>query len=1213
MYQARILDKDRQLKAILPGVRWHYNRRINEATDVSIYIPRETIDEVIAQDHALYGFFAPSQPLVVQAKPKKAKPNKAQYAEIAAFIQIYKGDVLKASGKIVGRTLGQVVTVFAATEEILLESNLTPAQYGKVWDGWDLADVARDLLDGWQTLRVKAQEQWQDRMVASSNVDLTTDPGLVMLAKRASGQYYDSGYITLVFNKSEIPHFKSWDRVRWSADSDGTGGTVQTTIQWSSNGTSFTTPFDGGLPEEIGLYVGGDHDQIWVRINLTTKDTESPDPEDNPVGVTPTVFSCELIARTEGKLAVGSIPSVADATVKGLSADHASALQVLVQACEQVGWEFSVWNGALNIAEALGVDRTKDFVFRAGTNIEIQTLGDGDDELCNVLTAYGPGQGINRMEITLRDEASIAEFGEYPLAMEFDAEKLDDLQDKAQEFLDEHNSPKTQFEVFVAFDHDREPDYGLGDKVRVADPETGIVTTARIMSEAREYGASGLTVNLELGKPSFTLSQVIGKPKDGKDGEPGPPGPPGKPGQPGEPGQPGQSVKLVYSRNMVRPSTPAPSPDVPAGWSDMVDLAPGSGPLWGSVGTRTGTSGDWTWQIPVMIEGPKGDPGPVGVYQGVWVIGREYYGTEARGDIVKGSDDRYYICVQSHTAGEDDEPIEGEAWEDYWREFGEYFESVATKILLAEESHILNRLHVGAGGEIVVGENLEIGENRIVVEGYGEVTQMVEVDITEDTYVSEEDPNDTSTASYLDVYGRTQDRETWIKVPAISGTIISGRLKLYIWGLNSTTFTLSPASSDWSADTLTWNNKPNIDAANSIDLSPGIEVSGNDKWATFDITTIIQKWQSGEINNYGLCISTSESKENTFSSSRDSNSSWHPYVEYTLATSEKVTKAVFGDLGELPDNNGQPIPAGKSGVWVQDGYFMGDISGSSGEFANGKIRIGDISGKPWGNEHLPPDTLGMWGDEAGIFLRGYPRLIAAGTGLDEQVIDLSNLPGVGVGEVEVLVAAKEVVTSTTYIEGTVATYVAAEKDPDEPKYTLKAKSIVKSALEEWGTRSLTTSNWNQIYDSGTDDTDFIVCRPNWYVYWTGLVPFGNPPLEHAELWMDITNQFSGENPVNWQNVNYFKTTTWGGGTLNWDMPLPSKCRWAIRVRGIGDHQGYESPFGNVDVYAESGLSSSGYRINNIYLDSDGYQIQPSSTAAQKPSGMSLLYFIFNKG
>lgn len=537
LYQARILDKDRQLKAVLPGVRWHYNRRINEATAIEVYIPKETIDEVITQDHALYGFFAPSQPFVVQTKPQRVKPNKAQYAEIASYIQIYKGDKLKVSGKIVGRTLGQIVTVEAYTEEILLETNLTPAQYGKVWDNWDLADVARDLLDGWQTIRVKDQSQWQSYMVGSSNIDLTTDPGKVMLAKRSNGRYYESGYITLLFNKNEIIDFKGWDRIRWSADSDGPGGTVQTTIQWSSNGTSFTTPFDGGLPEEVGLFVGGNHDQVWVRINLTTEDTESPDPEDNPRGVTPIVFACELIARTHGDLVVGNIPSVAGETVTGLSANHATALKVLHEACDQVGWEFSVWDGALNVAENMGVDRTKDFVFRTGTNIEIASLGDGDDSLVNILTAQGPGRGINRLEVVLRDEASIQEYGPYPNRepVEFNIETLAELQQKAQEYLDEHSTPQMDFAITVVFEHGQEPDYGLGDTVRVADPDTGIIAETRIVAEAREYGAGGLTVNLELGKPSFTLTEAIGRDgKDGKDGKDGRDGRDGKDGKDGE-------------------------------------------------------------------------------------------------------------------------------------------------------------------------------------------------------------------------------------------------------------------------------------------------------------------------------------------------------------------------------------------------------------------------------------------------------------------------------------------------------------------------------------------------------------------------------------------------------------------------------------------------------------------------------------------------------
>src|SRR5690606_20950660 len=261
-----------------------------------------------------------------------------------------------------------------------------------------------------------------------------------------------------------------------------------------------------GLPEEVGYYIGGTYSRVYVRINLYTSDTESEDAEGNPVGVTPTVFACELIARTEGPgVAVGNIPAMAGVKVKGLDADHTSALQVLVAACEQVDWEFAVWNGALSVAEALGTDRTRDFVFRGGSNIEVVALGDDDDELVNVLTAYSPGQGINRMEITLRDEASINEYGEYPAAVEFDVETSSELEDKAVEFLAEHNVPQTQFEVVVAFEYGQEPDYGLGDKVLVADPDTGIVTKARIMSETREYAESGLSVRLELGKASLNL------------------------------------------------------------------------------------------------------------------------------------------------------------------------------------------------------------------------------------------------------------------------------------------------------------------------------------------------------------------------------------------------------------------------------------------------------------------------------------------------------------------------------------------------------------------------------------------------------------------------------------------------------------------------------------------------------------------------------------
>ena len=159
-----------------------------------------------------------------------------------------------------------------------------------------------------------------------------------------------------------------WDRVRWFADSnDGAD------LDHSYDGSNWSQKSTVDC-QRIGYYLGGSQGQVYVRINLSTTDIESEDPDGNPVGVTPYVFAVELIARTEGHLVAGNIPDVAGVTVKGLDADHANALQVLIDACEQNGWEFAVWNGALSIAQALGADRTADFVIRGGTNMEITSL-----------------------------------------------------------------------------------------------------------------------------------------------------------------------------------------------------------------------------------------------------------------------------------------------------------------------------------------------------------------------------------------------------------------------------------------------------------------------------------------------------------------------------------------------------------------------------------------------------------------------------------------------------------------------------------------------------------------------------------------------------------------------------------------------------------------------------------------------------------------------
>src|SRR5690606_4015079 len=66
--------------------------------------------------------------------------------------------------------------------------------------------------------------------------------------------------------------------------------------------------------------------------------------------------------------------------------------------------------------------------------------------------------------------------------------------------------------------------------------------------------------------------------------------------------QEGSAVDIIFTRSSTQPSTPPPSSGVPSGWSSDITSAPGSGPLWSSVGTRPNAGSAWTWQTPIRVE-----------------------------------------------------------------------------------------------------------------------------------------------------------------------------------------------------------------------------------------------------------------------------------------------------------------------------------------------------------------------------------------------------------------------------------------------------------------------------------------------------------------------------------------------------------------------------------------------------------------------------------
>ena len=83
----------------------------------------------------------------------------------------------------------------------------------------------------------------------------------------------------------------------------------------------------------------------------------------------------------------------------------------------------------------------------------------------------------------------------------------------------------------------------------------------------------------------------------------------GQQGDQGNPGAAGDSVDIVFIKNATQPSTPAASSSPPDGWSSDVDNAPGSGVLWSCVGYQTNSTGDYTWETPIQVEGSTGAEG----------------------------------------------------------------------------------------------------------------------------------------------------------------------------------------------------------------------------------------------------------------------------------------------------------------------------------------------------------------------------------------------------------------------------------------------------------------------------------------------------------------------------------------------------------------------------------------------------------------------------
>lgn len=161
-------------------------------------------------------------------------------------------------------------------------------------------------------------------------------------------------------------------------------------------------------------------------------------------------------------------------------------------------------------------------------------------------------------------------------------------------------------------------------------------------------------------------------------------------------------IQFAWLRSTTEPSPPSggtyanPAPDIASGWSTTVPS--GVLPLWMS-SRRYRWSGDHSsWSPPSSASGDKGgqgDQGPGLVYRGPYDNSKQYYFTGVRRDVVHHSG-HYWISNSLDMSGFSGWGIPGVS--DQWQSFGENFESVATKLLLAEDAVITKSLTIGQDG-----------------------------------------------------------------------------------------------------------------------------------------------------------------------------------------------------------------------------------------------------------------------------------------------------------------------------------------------------------------------------------------------------------------------------------------------------------------------------------------------------------------------------------
>lgn len=243
-------------------------------------------------------------------------------------------------------------------------------------------------------------------------------------------------------------------------------------------------------------------------------------------------------------------------------------------------------------------------------------------------------------------------------------------------------------------------------------------------------------------------------------------------GDDGNDGIDGSYFEYRYAVNGSRTTPPSLSKTstYPAGWVTEMPAVGALQYLWCTVAKKDANG--WLlsyWSTPTRltgydgIDGAKGDTGPALAYQGFYDPNKRYFGTSKRVDAVKyKSNGLYYVArVDAGSGFYNHVPTDT----NYWNEFGNQFENVATNLLLAEQASIGSWWH--SGGKIVSTLNdgnkitLDASMAQIIIEsaysgGQSSLNRYLGAKITLDAtngIVEARGKSDTSKVAYMSPSG----------------------------------------------------------------------------------------------------------------------------------------------------------------------------------------------------------------------------------------------------------------------------------------------------------------------------------------------------------------------------------------------------------------------------------------------------------------------------